>query len=466
MPRGQRRHRAQQFFLGASVLCAAFVLSIPAYAKKQTYAGLFLIHKAGGNVVWYVHPKDRKRYCMKTPEIAYELVPMIALQRILPKDIQKIPKKGESIRGRAFPKKYVGRLLIEQRHPPRLWYVDPRTKRRYRIEIPAEGRIALDVLTTRGVRVATQVLSAIPIAVGCPEEQSNGLQPPFARSIFVPSCETLQIRWDLSERADAYQIYRNGIAIGTVGSDTSTFIDTQLDATKKYTYGVLALNKQGTSPMTEFTSWQPHACPQQPQPSVAPSPSLVPTSSTLPTVLPSSSPSPRPTATPTPTNTPAPLPTPTPTPTPIPLPTPTPTIPPTPPPPGGATSTPIPLAANAVPPTPTFLGVVSVDCRTFLLRWNDVDGEDGYHIYRDGTLFGTTGKGVTEWKDSGLVPAFNYRYSLRAFNAFGDSAHSSTLSFKTGQCSAVGQTLAPPTAILINGTSLACAAKKGTTCLR
>jgi hypothetical protein len=66
------------------------------------------------------------------------------------------------------------------------------------------------------------------------------------------------------------------------------------------------------------------------------------------------------------------------------------------------------------------------------LEWSDVDGESGYRIERspDGASgwagIGTTGQGVTSYKDDGLASGTTYYYRVVALTSDGGSSDPST----------------------------------------
>ncbi|MBI4276374.1 fibronectin type III domain-containing protein, partial [Candidatus Uhrbacteria bacterium] len=124
---------------------------------------------------------------------------------------------------------------------------------------------------------------------------------------------------------------------------------------------------------------------------------------------------------------------------------------------------PPPITQGQPPQTPKFSQVTQIDCRTFLIRWDDIVGEDGYSLLRDGIVLQQTGPNVTTFTDTSLVPSFQYRYSIRAFNRFGDSPQSQPLIFKTGTCANV-QVPPPPPPPVVAGTTTNCAQIGGTTC--
>jgi hypothetical protein len=55
------------------------------------------------------------------------------------------------------------------------------------------------------------------------------------------------------------------------------------------------------------------------------------------------------------------------------------------------------------------------------LSWNDVQGEDGYRVYRDGTQIATLGAGTGSFDDTS--PDYNaHSYYVEAYNAFGSAS--------------------------------------------
>ena len=105
-----------------------------------------------------------------------------------------------------------------------------------------------------------------------------------------------------------------------------------------------------------------------------------------------------------------------------------------PPPPG---STPAPTAkpgtSDTTPPsTPSSFGGSSLGPTTIFLDWNassDNVGVAGYRIYRGGVIIATvTG---TSYTDSGLTPATQYNYGIRAFDTSGNVSGQATTSLIT-----------------------------------
>ena len=87
------------------------------------------------------------------------------------------------------------------------------------------------------------------------------------------------------------------------------------------------------------------------------------------------------------------------------------------------------------PSVPTGLATTSVTSGSVSLSWNassDNVGVTGYTVYRNGTLYGTTGSGATTYTDATVAPSTSYSYTVDAFDAAGNhSAQSSSLAVTT-----------------------------------
>ena len=96
------------------------------------------------------------------------------------------------------------------------------------------------------------------------------------------------------------------------------------------------------------------------------------------------------------------------------------------------------LKGPGTPPlAPSGLTATAVSANQINLAWTDNStNEDGFQVDRspDGTVWSplaTVGRGVTTYANTGLSPSTTYFYSVRAFNAVGDSANSNTTSATT-----------------------------------
>jgi hypothetical protein len=86
----------------------------------------------------------------------------------------------------------------------------------------------------------------------------------------------------------------------------------------------------------------------------------------------------------------------------------------------------------AVPAAPINLDAVD-GLSDVYLSWEDVsDNEDGFRIYRNGVAIGETGPGENVFDDSTVVLHGQYTYSVTAFNAAGESAHSRSVDIEVG----------------------------------
>ncbi|HVT89389.1 MAG TPA: fibronectin type III domain-containing protein [Tepidisphaeraceae bacterium] len=102
---------------------------------------------------------------------------------------------------------------------------------------------------------------------------------------------------------------------------------------------------------------------------------------------------------------------------------------------GGASAQTATAAATTVPPAPTLAATVFSNTQ-INLSWTNVAGETGYKIERsadgsDWSQISTTAANVVSFASSSLTANTTYYYRVRATNAAGDSAYSSSLSRKT-----------------------------------
>jgi len=66
------------------------------------------------------------------------------------------------------------------------------------------------------------------------------------------------------------------------------------------------------------------------------------------------------------------------------------------------------------------------------VRWADTSyNEDGFRIYRNGTLAGSVGSNVTTFQDTGLQYGTTYSYSVAAYNSVGEARSATTVQVKT-----------------------------------
>lgn len=76
----------------------------------------------------------------------------------------------------------------------------------------------------------------------------------------------------------------------------------------------------------------------------------------------------------------------------------------------------------SLPAAPSGLSYKRVGCSTIAITWRDnANNEDGYRVYRNGSLIATLGPDATSFTDTGASTA-EYTYGVAAFNAGGQSA--------------------------------------------
>ena len=78
---------------------------------------------------------------------------------------------------------------------------------------------------------------------------------------------------------------------------------------------------------------------------------------------------------------------------------------------------------DAPPPPPTNLSIIEAGSSSAKLTWNDASSnENGFKIYRNGTLIKTTTANTTSYTDTGLLQNTPYSYSITAYNNYGESS--------------------------------------------
>lgn len=82
-----------------------------------------------------------------------------------------------------------------------------------------------------------------------------------------------------------------------------------------------------------------------------------------------------------------------------------------------------------LPTVPQGLSSTGVTTSSVSLAWNSVSNASGYQILRNGNQFASTSG--TSYEDTGLAANTSYSYAVRAYNAQGTSALSSSISVKT-----------------------------------
>jgi hypothetical protein len=75
-----------------------------------------------------------------------------------------------------------------------------------------------------------------------------------------------------------------------------------------------------------------------------------------------------------------------------------------------------------VPSAPSSLLASPISADTVELQWFDrSSNEDGFHVYRNSRQVGNLGENVSIYRDTSLSPATSYQYTVKAYNAAGES---------------------------------------------
>lgn len=86
-----------------------------------------------------------------------------------------------------------------------------------------------------------------------------------------------------------------------------------------------------------------------------------------------------------------------------------------------------PRTIERTPAPPSNLSAEAVSYDVVVLQWIDnSENEEGFRIYRDNQLIETLYLNLTNYQDIGLKPATNYSYTIKAYNATGESQGCST----------------------------------------
>ena len=84
---------------------------------------------------------------------------------------------------------------------------------------------------------------------------------------------------------------------------------------------------------------------------------------------------------------------------------------------------------------PSSLSATPIDQTSIHLTWIDnSDDEDGFEIFRDGSQIAAVGTDVTSYDDDDLTCGSTHRYSVKAYNCFGDSETSNAAIATTDIC--------------------------------
>lgn len=92
-------------------------------------------------------------------------------------------------------------------------------------------------------------------------------------------------------------------------------------------------------------------------------------------------------------------------------------------------------AFTVYPGTPTNVNASSISCSQINLAWSDNSGsEEGYKVYRNGSLIATLGSNVTSYQDTGLTGDTSYSYTITAYRGNIESNSSNTATASTSAC--------------------------------
>jgi len=87
------------------------------------------------------------------------------------------------------------------------------------------------------------------------------------------------------------------------------------------------------------------------------------------------------------------------------------------------------------PGAPSNLSVSVVSCSQINLSWSDNSGsEEGYKVYRNGSLIATLGSGVMSYQDTRLTGNTSYSYTVKAYRGSIESNSSNTATASTLAC--------------------------------
>jgi hypothetical protein len=88
------------------------------------------------------------------------------------------------------------------------------------------------------------------------------------------------------------------------------------------------------------------------------------------------------------------------------------------------------------PGAPSNLSATTASCSQINLSWSDNSGnEEGYKVYRNGSLIATLGSGVTSYQSTGLSGNTNYPYAVNAYRGSIESNPSNSANATTQTCS-------------------------------
>jgi ribosomal protein L40E len=91
-----------------------------------------------------------------------------------------------------------------------------------------------------------------------------------------------------------------------------------------------------------------------------------------------------------------------------------------------------PVQVPQSPSAPSNVSGHANSCSQMTITWMDTSyNEDGFRIYRNGTLAGSVGSNVTRFQDTGLQYGTTYSYNVAAYNSVGETKSATTVQAKT-----------------------------------
>lgn len=91
-----------------------------------------------------------------------------------------------------------------------------------------------------------------------------------------------------------------------------------------------------------------------------------------------------------------------------------------------------PVQVQQSPSAPSSISGQANSCSEITIGWVDNSyNEDGFKIYRNGSLIGSVGPNITAFPDTGLQYATTYTYSVAAYNGVGASRSATAIQVKT-----------------------------------
>ncbi len=133
-----------KIFLGGLIFFFSFaflVINVQAADLSERLKGKILLQVEQNGEAWYIHPENKYRYYMGTPEDAFGLMRELGVG-ISDVDLSKIAIAGESdLKGidYYFSRKNVGKIFLQVEQNGEAWYVNPEDNKRYFLGRPGDA---------------------------------------------------------------------------------------------------------------------------------------------------------------------------------------------------------------------------------------------------------------------------------------------------------------------------------------